>query len=154
MGDNDIELFDQIVSSNLQYREKSKILSLLDSVSTGPGNSQSLLGALVETTVAGTTGSILGVLQAELKDGLDYNRKYPIDLVLAALSGAGGHIYNSQNSRTVKDVAVGVYTFRKVDALLTLVKPKPSVATDEPVQQTQEQPEADPIAAAASGLEN
>ena len=131
---DDILIFDSVTSSNMTPREKSKVLTLLETAMPKETRPQTVLALLVESTVAGTTGAVLGTLQAELKDGLDYNNKYPIDLVLAALSKAGGRIYSSSLSREVGNVAIGIYSFRKTEALLSSLKPK-------------EQKESEPVAA-------
>lgn len=98
------------------------------------GSKQTVLGMIVETTVAGMVGGTLGVLQAELKDGLDYNKKYPIDLGLGIVSKVGGKIYGSATSREVGNIAIGVYAYRNVSALLEMLKgSKKQPQQEEPV---------------------
>lgn len=126
----DIAVYDSVVTSNLQPREKSRVIQLLEQAMPKDRQPQTVLGMLVETSVAGTVGGVLGLLQSELKDGLDYNRKYPLDLALGVVSKVGGKVYSSSISREVGSVAIGIYSYRKVEALLTLLKPK-----DEPAEE-------------------
>ena len=121
-------IIDSIATSNMSAREKSRVLTMLEQVMPKDKSPQTVLAMLVESTVAGSTGALLGIAQAELKDGLDYNQKYPIDLTLGLIAKGAGKIYSSSISREVGNVAIGIYSYRKVEALLTALKPK-----DEPV---------------------
>lgn len=117
-------IIDSVATSNMSTREKSRVLSMLEQIMPKDKSPQTVLGMLVEGTVAGTTGALLGIAQAELKDGLDYNRKYPIDLTLGVIAKGAGKIYSSSISREVGNVAIGIYSYRNVEKLLTALKPK------------------------------
>ena len=119
---NDVTVYDSIEGSNLRPSVKSRVIQLLEASMPSDSAKQTVLGMLVETTVAGSVGATLGVLHAELKDGLDYNGKYPLDLGLGIVSKVGGKVYGSSISREVGNVAIGVYTFRNVSTLLELLK--------------------------------
>ena len=129
MENQGIEIYESVANSNLKPVTKSRVLQMLELAAPHGKSPQSLLGVLVESSIAGTTGAALGILQAELKDGLDYNRKIPIDLILAALAKAGGLVYSSSISREVGGVALGIYSYRKVSDLLLSFKPKGQVET-------------------------
>lgn len=108
--------------------QQSKVLKILQDAA--PGTPQTVSGMLLETSIAGAVGGTLGLLQSELKDGLDYNRKYPLDLALGVIAKAGGKLYSSSISREIGSVAIGVYAFRKVNALMSALKPQPEAETE------------------------
>lgn len=120
----DITIYDSVAGSNLTRSEKSKVIQVLEQAMPKDRSPQTVLNMLVETSVSGAVGATLGLLQSELKDGLDYNRKYPIDLALGAVAKLGGKVYSSSISREVGNVAIGIYSYRKVEALLSALKPK------------------------------
>ena len=130
---DEVVLYDSVATSNLRPREKSKVIQLLEQAMPKDRNPQTVLGMLVETSVAGTVGATLGLLQSELKDGLDYNQKYPLDLALGVVSKVGGKVYSSSISREIGSVAIGIYSYRKVEALMSMLKPKPAPVEEEPV---------------------
>lgn len=71
---------------------------------------------------AGGTGAILGVLQSELKNGLDYGGKVPIDGLFALIATVGGVAYNSPGSLRAGQNAAAIYSFRKTAGLLTMLR--------------------------------
>ena len=101
-------IIDSIATSNMSAREKSRVLTMLEQVMPKDKSPQTVLAMLVESTVAGSTGALLGIAQAELEDGLDYNQKYPIDLTLGLIAKGAGKIYSSSISREVGNVAIGI----------------------------------------------
>jgi len=119
---DDIEIYDSVLDSDLMDNEKSRVIQLLERAMPKDRNPQTILSALIETTVSGTVGATLGLMHSELKDGLDYNKKYPLDLVLGVVSKAGGKIYSSSLSREVGNVAIGIYAFRKIEGLMSALK--------------------------------
>jgi len=82
------------------------------------GMVETLLGMLG----AGGTGALLGTLQSELKNGLDYGGKVPIDALLSLIATAGGMAYNSPGSVRMGQNAFAIYTFRKTSGLLTMLR--------------------------------
>ena len=128
---DDIELYDSITHSNMPARDKSSVLAMLGQIA-GESQPQTLLGTMLSTSISGVVGGTLGLADAELKDGLDYNKKYPLDLILFGFSAATGLIFKSVVSLKVADTAFGVYSFRTVNRLMKSLKPIETTAEEVP----------------------
>ncbi len=121
---SELALVDSVQGSNLPAKDKTKLSLMLDKLqepSAQLAPSVSVGGAVVSGVEAGAVGGTLGLLHAELKDGLDVNGK-PIDLMLASFAKAGAVLYGSERSNRVADVAIGICSFRKVEKVRRMIK--------------------------------
>lgn len=121
---NPTELVYPVAQSNLSFAEKSKLTTMLQQIqqpigalAPAPSRGAMLGGTLTASTVGGS----LGLLHAELKEGLDVNG-IPVDLGLAVVAKIGALIYKSEQSSKVSDSAMTVYSFRTVDRVLSAIK--------------------------------
>lgn len=105
--------------------------------------------ALIALLGSAGTGVLLGGLQANLKDGLDYGGKVPLDGLLSLLATAGGLAYDSPASVRIGQNAAAIYTFRKTAGLLTLLR---SMVAGERGSVSVPDLSADPLGDAAKGL--
>jgi hypothetical protein len=118
------DLIQSVSHSNLSFEQKSRLTDLLNEISTPiaplaplPSRGDMLLSSIQSSVVGGG----LGLLHAELKEGLDVNG-IPIDLALAVVSKIGALVYRSERSNSISDQAMTVYSFRQVESTLSAIK--------------------------------
>ena len=76
-----------------------------------------LIDLLLQKGISGGVGVALGLLQAELKNGLDVH-KVPVDLAASMLADVIGYATNSPATVAVGSSCFTVYSFRKTLQLL------------------------------------
>ncbi|MDX1371012.1 MAG: hypothetical protein R3321_00990 [Nitrososphaeraceae archaeon] len=144
----DLEVFDAVENSNMSKIEKSQVAKWIKSFS----NSQpkiSITDILVRDSISSLTGLILGAANAELKDGLDINNK-PFDVGVGGLAGLIAWLTNSQVALTVSQSSFAIYSFRKTDRLLTLIKER--AMSSKPADIDSEVSGEDPVESAGENL--
>lgn len=82
-----------------------------------------VLDVLLHSSIATAAGAALGLLDNELKNGLDYHG-VPIDGVTAALAHATALLTNSSAALSVGDSCFGIYGFRQSKKLISALKVK------------------------------
>lgn len=119
-------VLDRVHSSNMQPSEKNAItraLTTLVEPSRGivsMARPSSLVEFAAESGVAALTGATLGVMQAELKDGLDRNGK-PLDGAIAAVTFVAG-AFGSKTAQEISKTSIGILAFRKTEQFLSVAK--------------------------------
>lgn len=121
---NTQDLVYSVGQSNLNFDQKSRLTELLKEISSpiaplAPQASRAdmLLGTIQSSAVGGG----LGLLHAELKEGLDVNG-IPVDLALSVVSKIGALVYRSERSNSISDQAMAVYSFRTTESVLSAIK--------------------------------
>lgn len=127
------DLIQSVTHSNLTFEQKSRLTDLLNEISAPiapmaplPSRGDMLLSSIQSSAVGGG----LGLLHAELKEGLDVNG-VPIDLALAVVSKIGALVYRSERSNSISDQAMTVYSFRQVEATLSAIKKRRAEAAND-----------------------
>lgn len=123
---NEIVL-DRVQSSNMQPSEKTAVtraLAFLDQPASGlvpSGQAAGPVAFAMESLVTTITGGSLGLLHAELKDGLDWNGK-PLDGYGALFLGVSSTVFKSRAGQEAAKTCLGIYAFRKTNDLFSLAK--------------------------------
>jgi len=76
-----------------------------------------VLDVLLHSSISTATGAALGLLDNELKNGLDYHG-VPIDGTMGALSQVLAYLTNSSAALSAGDSCFGVYGFRQSKKLI------------------------------------
>lgn len=91
--------------------------------SSGPSLDEKIgaLDVLLHSTISTATGAALGLLDNELKNGLDYHG-VPIDAVSGSLLQLMAWMLNSSAALSSGDTCMGIYGFRQSKKLITALK--------------------------------
>jgi hypothetical protein len=127
---SDILIYDSIAASNIPKREKSLIQSWVDSVSnitSGPprqyhkpaGHLEGFIGTLRQYSEGAAVGAVLGVVHAELKNGLDIAGA-PVDGLAGFVAGSLSLLMSGEAATSLTNIGSHsscVYSFRQMHKL-------------------------------------